>query len=218
MPVNAKGRLKYPDFLSRFSVEKATTPPAPGNSAAAQGGSGAPQTPGEGGSAAPPRTHSPGAGPAPRRQRCVSAPSRGVAQSAHRPGPGQARPGVPAGSERSRRGLSLRCPGKGGWKEEEGGLTARKGVGGLEQRPSTSAVRPCWRRESARPAGEPLCVELCCTQGVGRQRLVPPLHHTAALRGVHTCSASLRPDFKPRPVQLRGPGPGLGLQPGAEMG
>lgn len=114
MPVNAKGRLKYPDFLSRFSVEKATTPPAPGNSAAAQGGSGAPQTPGEGGSAVPPRTHSPGAGPAPRRQRCVSAPSRGVAQSAHRPGPGQARPGVPAGSERSRRGLSLRCPGKGG--------------------------------------------------------------------------------------------------------
>nr|XP_036862712.1 EF-hand calcium-binding domain-containing protein 6-like [Manis javanica] len=73
MPVNAKGRLKYPDFLSRFSVEKATTPPAPGNSAAAQGGSGAPQTPGEGGSAAPPRTHSPGAGPAPRRQRCTPA-------------------------------------------------------------------------------------------------------------------------------------------------
>ncbi|KAI5137826.1 Ef-Hand Calcium-Binding Domain-Containing Protein 6 [Manis pentadactyla] len=73
MPVNAKGRLKYPDFLSRFSVEKATTPPAPGNSAAARSGSGAPETPGEGGSAAPPPAHSPGAGPTPRRQPCTPA-------------------------------------------------------------------------------------------------------------------------------------------------
>ncbi|XP_063560795.1 EF-hand calcium-binding domain-containing protein 6 isoform X4 [Gorilla gorilla gorilla] len=42
MPVNAKGRLKYPDFLSRFSSETAATPMATGDSAVAQRGSSVP--------------------------------------------------------------------------------------------------------------------------------------------------------------------------------
>ncbi|XP_007974216.3 EF-hand calcium-binding domain-containing protein 6 isoform X2 [Chlorocebus sabaeus] len=42
MPVNAKGRLKYPDFLSRFSSERAATPTATGDSAASQRGSSVP--------------------------------------------------------------------------------------------------------------------------------------------------------------------------------
>ncbi|XP_063519179.1 EF-hand calcium-binding domain-containing protein 6 isoform X4 [Pongo pygmaeus] len=42
MPVNAKGRLKYPDFLNRFSSETAATPMATGDSAAAQRGSSVP--------------------------------------------------------------------------------------------------------------------------------------------------------------------------------
>ncbi|XP_072829749.1 EF-hand calcium-binding domain-containing protein 6 isoform X6 [Vicugna pacos] len=39
LPVNAKGRLRYLDFLSGFSSEKAVTPPATGDSARAQRGS-----------------------------------------------------------------------------------------------------------------------------------------------------------------------------------
>nr|XP_024095528.2 EF-hand calcium-binding domain-containing protein 6 isoform X2 [Pongo abelii] len=42
MPVNAKGRLKYPDFLNRFSSETAATPMATGDSAVAQRGSSVP--------------------------------------------------------------------------------------------------------------------------------------------------------------------------------
>ncbi|XP_062932170.1 EF-hand calcium-binding domain-containing protein 6 [Cynocephalus volans] len=42
MPVNAKGKLKYQDFLTRFSSERAATPPATGNSAGAQRGSSVP--------------------------------------------------------------------------------------------------------------------------------------------------------------------------------
>ncbi|XP_055108687.2 EF-hand calcium-binding domain-containing protein 6 isoform X4 [Symphalangus syndactylus] len=42
MPVNAKGRLKYPDFLSRFSSETAATPMATGDLTAAQRGSSVP--------------------------------------------------------------------------------------------------------------------------------------------------------------------------------
>ncbi|XP_039319148.2 EF-hand calcium-binding domain-containing protein 6 isoform X3 [Saimiri boliviensis] len=42
MPVNAKGRLKCPDFLSRFSSETPATPMASGDSVAAQGGSSVP--------------------------------------------------------------------------------------------------------------------------------------------------------------------------------
>lgn len=43
MPVNAKGRLKYLDFLSTFSSEKAATPPATDDSAKAQRGSSVPE-------------------------------------------------------------------------------------------------------------------------------------------------------------------------------
>ncbi|KAG3290778.1 EF-hand calcium binding domain 6 [Ictidomys tridecemlineatus] len=42
MPVNAKGRLKYPDFLSRFGSEQAATPPVSNDSTRAQRGSSVP--------------------------------------------------------------------------------------------------------------------------------------------------------------------------------
>ncbi|XP_047405214.1 EF-hand calcium-binding domain-containing protein 6 isoform X2 [Sciurus carolinensis] len=42
MPVNAKGRLKYPEFLSRFSSEWTATPPISDDSARAQRGSSVP--------------------------------------------------------------------------------------------------------------------------------------------------------------------------------
>ncbi|XP_036884383.1 EF-hand calcium-binding domain-containing protein 6 [Sturnira hondurensis] len=56
MPVDAKGRLKYPDFLSRFSSEKAATPPSTDDSAKAQRGSEVPEVSGGGGSAGSPPT------------------------------------------------------------------------------------------------------------------------------------------------------------------
>lgn len=47
MPVNAKGRLKYQDFLSRFSTERVPSPPMAagdsGDSTVAQRGSSAPE-------------------------------------------------------------------------------------------------------------------------------------------------------------------------------
>ncbi|XP_053082880.1 EF-hand calcium-binding domain-containing protein 6 isoform X5 [Acinonyx jubatus] len=43
MPVNAKGRLKYLDFLSMFSSERGATPPATGSSAKAQKGCSVPE-------------------------------------------------------------------------------------------------------------------------------------------------------------------------------
>ncbi|XP_039092337.1 EF-hand calcium-binding domain-containing protein 6 isoform X3 [Hyaena hyaena] len=43
MPVNAKGRLKYLDFLSMFSSDRGATPPASGGSAKAQRGSSVPE-------------------------------------------------------------------------------------------------------------------------------------------------------------------------------
>ncbi|XP_023558316.1 EF-hand calcium-binding domain-containing protein 6 [Octodon degus] len=43
MPVSTKGRLKYQEFLSRFSVEQAATPPATGDSTQAQKGSSIPE-------------------------------------------------------------------------------------------------------------------------------------------------------------------------------
>ncbi|XP_027447512.2 EF-hand calcium-binding domain-containing protein 6 isoform X7 [Zalophus californianus] len=43
MPVNAKGRLKYLDFLSMFSSERAATPPTAGSSVKAQRGSSVPE-------------------------------------------------------------------------------------------------------------------------------------------------------------------------------
>lgn len=43
MPVNAKGRLKYLDFLSMFSSDRGATPPTSGGSAKAQRGSSVPE-------------------------------------------------------------------------------------------------------------------------------------------------------------------------------
>nr|XP_012613166.1 EF-hand calcium-binding domain-containing protein 6 isoform X2 [Microcebus murinus] len=43
MPVNAKGRLRYLDFLSRFSSERAATPPVASDSLEAQRGSSVPE-------------------------------------------------------------------------------------------------------------------------------------------------------------------------------
>ncbi|XP_058529624.1 EF-hand calcium-binding domain-containing protein 6 isoform X1 [Ochotona princeps] len=44
MPVNAKGRLKYLDFLNRFSSEQVSTPAATGDSTRAQRGSSVPES------------------------------------------------------------------------------------------------------------------------------------------------------------------------------
>ncbi|XP_046923068.1 EF-hand calcium-binding domain-containing protein 6 [Lynx rufus] len=52
MPVNAKGRLKYLDFLSMFSSERGATPPATGSSTKAQKGCSAPEVSERGRSAA----------------------------------------------------------------------------------------------------------------------------------------------------------------------
>ncbi|KAM9672249.1 EF-hand calcium-binding domain-containing protein 6 [Trichechus inunguis] len=46
MPVTTKGKLKYQEFLSKFSSEKAVTPPASGDSARAQKGSSVPEVSG----------------------------------------------------------------------------------------------------------------------------------------------------------------------------
>lgn len=44
MPVNAKGRLKYLDFLNRFSSELVSTPATTGDSTGAQRGSSVPES------------------------------------------------------------------------------------------------------------------------------------------------------------------------------
>ncbi|XP_045691090.1 EF-hand calcium-binding domain-containing protein 6 [Phyllostomus hastatus] len=62
MPVDAKGRLKYLDFLSRFSSERVATPPSTGDSAQAQRGSEAPNLSGGGRSAGSSPTRDPKAG------------------------------------------------------------------------------------------------------------------------------------------------------------
>lgn len=73
MPVNAKGRLKYLDFLSRFSSERAATPPDTDDSAKAQRGSSVPNV-----SAESSPTGDPKAGSKPRSHPCVSSPSHRV--------------------------------------------------------------------------------------------------------------------------------------------
>ncbi|XP_008701132.2 EF-hand calcium-binding domain-containing protein 6 [Ursus maritimus] len=57
MPVNAKGRLKYLDFLSMFSSERAATPPTADSSVKAQRGSSVSEVVDGSGSAAPSPTH-----------------------------------------------------------------------------------------------------------------------------------------------------------------
>ncbi|XP_070456133.1 EF-hand calcium-binding domain-containing protein 6 isoform X2 [Equus przewalskii] len=68
MPVNAKGRLKYLDFLSRFSSERAATPPDTDDSAKAQRGSSVPTV-----SAESSPTGDPKAGSKPRSHPCTPA-------------------------------------------------------------------------------------------------------------------------------------------------
>ncbi|KAM5333804.1 EF-hand calcium-binding domain-containing protein 6 isoform 2-T2 [Glossophaga mutica] len=71
MPVDAKGRLKYLDFLSRFSAERAATPPSTGDSARAQRGSEVPDVSGGGRSAGPSPTRDPKAGVQARSHPCT---------------------------------------------------------------------------------------------------------------------------------------------------
>lgn len=88
MPVTAKGRLRYLDFLSRFSSEKTASPPSSGNSAKAHRRGDVPAT-SEGGRAvgSPPARDSPKAGTKPRSQQCVSSHPWGPRRlaQAHRP-------------------------------------------------------------------------------------------------------------------------------------
>nr|KAF6368257.1 EF-hand calcium binding domain 6 [Myotis myotis] len=79
MPVTAKGRLRYLDFLSRFSSEKTATPPSSGNSAKAHRRGDVPAT-SEGGRAvgSPPTQDSPKAGTKLRSQQCTASSSGSV--------------------------------------------------------------------------------------------------------------------------------------------
>ena len=72
MPVNAKGRLKYLDFLSMFSSEKAATPLTAGSSAKAHRGSSVPEVSDGSLSAVSSPTHDPKAGLKHPSHPCVS--------------------------------------------------------------------------------------------------------------------------------------------------
>lgn len=72
MPVDAKGRLQYLDFLSSFSSGKAAPPPAPGASAKAQRGCGVPEVSERSRSAGSSPTRDLKAGSKPRSHPCVS--------------------------------------------------------------------------------------------------------------------------------------------------
>ncbi|XP_071077203.1 EF-hand calcium-binding domain-containing protein 6 isoform X3 [Desmodus rotundus] len=73
MPVDAKGRLKYLDFLSRFNSEKVATPPTTGDSAKAQRGSEVPNVSGGGRSAGSPSTRDPKVGMKAQSHLCTPA-------------------------------------------------------------------------------------------------------------------------------------------------
>ncbi|XP_073738765.1 EF-hand calcium-binding domain-containing protein 6 isoform X3 [Callorhinus ursinus] len=73
MPVNAKGRLKYLDFLSMFSSERAATPPTAGSSVKAQRGSSVPEVLDGSRSAASSPTHDLKAGLKPPSHPCTPA-------------------------------------------------------------------------------------------------------------------------------------------------
>ncbi|XP_057599313.1 EF-hand calcium-binding domain-containing protein 6 [Hippopotamus amphibius kiboko] len=73
MPVNAKGRLRYLDFLSSFSSEKAATLPATGDSAKAQRGSSVPEVSERSRSAGSSPTRDMKAGSKPRSHPCTPA-------------------------------------------------------------------------------------------------------------------------------------------------
>lgn len=88
MPVDAKGRLKYLDFLSRFNSEKVATPPTTGDSAKAQRGSEVPNVSGGGRSAGSPSTRDPKVGMKAQSHLCVSScpwVSPGTLHQAHSP-------------------------------------------------------------------------------------------------------------------------------------
>lgn len=72
MPVNAKGRLKYLDFLSMFSSERAATAPTAGSSVKAPRGSSVPEVLDGSRSAASSPTHDLKAGLKPPSHPCVS--------------------------------------------------------------------------------------------------------------------------------------------------
>lgn len=72
MPVNAKGRLKYPDFLSMFSSERMATPPTASSSVKAQRGSSVPEVSYRSRSAVSSPTHDLKAGLKPPSHPCVS--------------------------------------------------------------------------------------------------------------------------------------------------
>lgn len=74
MPINAKGRLRYPDFLSRFGSEKVATPPATGDSAKAHRGSSVPEVSDGNRSAASSPTRDLKAATKQRSHPCVSPP------------------------------------------------------------------------------------------------------------------------------------------------
>ncbi|XP_066111995.1 EF-hand calcium-binding domain-containing protein 6 isoform X4 [Saccopteryx bilineata] len=71
MPVNAKGRLKYLDFLSRFNSEQVATPPGTGNSTRAYRGSDVPDISEGSRSAGPSPTRGLRAGTKPRSLPCT---------------------------------------------------------------------------------------------------------------------------------------------------
>lgn len=97
MPVNAKGRLKYLDFLSMFSSERAATPPTADSSVKAQRGSSVSEVVDGSGSAAPSPTHDLKATLKPPSHPCVS-PPLGHATISGGPNPtGPEGPRVPKG-------------------------------------------------------------------------------------------------------------------------
>nr|XP_040137724.1 EF-hand calcium-binding domain-containing protein 6 [Ictidomys tridecemlineatus] len=99
MPVNAKGRLKYPDFLSRFGSEQAATPPVSNDSTRAQRGSSVPVVLERTRSTVSSPTHDLKVGSKSRSLPCVSsqtAKAPATLLDPHGLGPGCSLPGVQA--------------------------------------------------------------------------------------------------------------------------
>lgn len=94
MPVDAKGRLKYLDFLSRFGSEKVATPLATGDWAKAPRGGSVPEVTDGTRAAVPSPTGDLRAGTRARSHPCVSSPSLSVTRHL---APGPHTPCVPTG-------------------------------------------------------------------------------------------------------------------------
>lgn len=240
MPTNAKGRLRYPDFLSRFGSEKVATPPATGDSAKAHRGSSVPEVSDGNRSAMSSPTRDLRVGTKQRSHPCVSPPPLSVARC---PVPG---PQVPLGAGPSRsHGLwvteqvAQHEPGAGVPGEEAPGgplafaclESARWGGGAWrvegEKRwrrlADLCACRAgdCHRQESQRASGRCHYAQSSPPRATGESR---HLHSTGegarALRGVLTCSGARfeRPSFEPRPALVQGQAAGLGLGAGPPRG